>query len=63
MINLPQPLPLPGLEVTWGEAPKSVRLEERDAQAQRTTLADDPDALGETVFLSTATPRAFTTMA
>lgn len=62
MIDLPRPLPLAGLEVTWGDAPKSVRLEGRDAQGQWSTLADDPDAFGETAFLATATPRTFTAL-
>lgn len=62
MIDLPRPLPLAGLEVSWGEAPESVRLEGRDAQGQWTTLADDPDAFGETAFLATDTPTTFTSL-
>jgi len=51
-IELPRPLPVAGLEVTWGAARSSARLEARGASGQWQTLAEDPESSGETSYLA-----------
>ncbi|MFT3763360.1 MAG: discoidin domain-containing protein [Pseudoxanthomonas sp.] len=56
-IDLPRPLPVAGLQVWWGETPKSARLEARDAAGNWSLLGDDPEAWGRTSFLAADAPR------
>lgn len=50
-LELPQPLPVAGLEVHWGAARAGARLEGRSA-GQWQLLAEDPQPLGEISYLA-----------
>lgn len=51
-IELPRPLALAGLEVTWKTPPGRARLEARGADGRWTPLAEDPEVEGASSFLA-----------
>lgn len=51
-IELPRPLPLAGLEVTWKTPPGRARLEARGADGRWTLLAEEPVVEGASSFLA-----------
>ena len=51
-ISLPRDLSLAGLDVRWAQAPRSVKLEGRDAQGRWQLLAEQPDVQGADSFLA-----------
>jgi hypothetical protein len=54
-IELPRPLSLSGLEVWWGAARSSAKLEAKSASGQWRELAQDPEALGDNSYLAAKT--------
>lgn len=51
-IELPRPLALAGLEVTWKTPPGRARLEARGADGRWTVLAEDPNVQSSSSFLA-----------
>ena len=51
-IEMPRPLALAGLEVTWKTPPGRARLEARGADGRWTRLAEDPNVEGTSSFLA-----------
>lgn len=61
-VELPRALPLAGLEVDWGEAPRNARLEARGASGRWETLVDDPTPPGDISYLAALEPHTVTAL-
>jgi F5/8 type C domain len=57
-LNLARLTPLAGIEVYWGGARASARLEARDTNGNWQVVANDPEALGDTSYLAAREARA-----
>jgi hypothetical protein len=57
-IALPRPTLLAGVEVYWGSARASARLEAQDTTGTWKLVAIDPESLGDTSFLAAREPRS-----